>query len=78
MAMQGVEVDPEDIVVQTGCGAVLNNMFQLMCEPGDSVLVPAPYYPAFENDMKVRRRICSRAVALQDGCCFKRPLRLRP
>ena len=42
-------------MVQTGCGAVLSNMFQLLCEPGDSVLIPAPYYPAFENDLKARR-----------------------
>jgi len=57
VATQGLEVNPEDIVVQTGCGAILSNMFQLLCEPGESVLIPAPYYPAFENDMKVR-------------CCF--------
>ena len=51
---QDLDVSPEDIVVQTGCGAILSNMFQLLCEPGESVLIPAPYYPAFENDLKVR------------------------
>ena len=50
---QGLDVSSEDIVVQTGCGAILSNMFQLLAEPGESVLIPAPYYPAFENDMKV-------------------------
>jgi aspartate/methionine/tyrosine aminotransferase len=50
---QGLDLSPEDIVVQTGCGAILSNMFQLLAEPGESVLIPAPYYPAFENDMKV-------------------------
>ena len=47
-------MDPAHLIVQTGCGAILNNMCQLMCEEGDAILVPAPYYPGFDSDMKVR------------------------
>ena len=64
---QGLNVSPEDIVVQTGCGAVLSNMFQLLAEPGESVLIPAPYYPAFENDMKVIIIISSLSSAEQSS-----------
>ena len=52
--LQGLTIDPAHLIVQTGCGAILNNMFMLMCEPGDGILVPAPYYPGFDSDMKVR------------------------
>ena len=51
--LQGIAVDPADILVQTGCGAILSNIFSLMCEEGDGILVPAPYYPGFDSDMKV-------------------------
>ena len=50
---QGIAVNPADLIVQTGCGAILSNMFSLMCEEGDGILVPAPYYPGFDSDMKV-------------------------
>ena len=43
-----------------GCGAVLDLVIYCIASDGDSIGIPAPYYPAFDNDVKVRRtRICS-------------------
>ena len=42
-----------DIVCGAGAAAVLNNTFACTCEVGEAVLIPAPYYAAFENDMEV-------------------------
>jgi 1-aminocyclopropane-1-carboxylate synthase len=48
-----VQVDPQHLSVLSGVGAVLDLLFQCIAEPGDGVLIPAPYYPAFDNDLRV-------------------------
>jgi 1-aminocyclopropane-1-carboxylate synthase len=47
-------VHPNDLCISTGCGAILDNLFLTITAPGDGVLIPAPYYPAFDNDLRVR------------------------
>ena len=48
------QIDPENVVVGSGCVSLLNSLFYCLAEEGDAVLIPAPYYAAFESDMKVR------------------------
>lgn len=38
----------------TGCNAVLENLCFCLTEPGDAVLVPTPYYAAFDFDLGAR------------------------
>lgn len=48
----GLDYAPEQIVVSNGAKHSLNNIFQALCEEGDEVLIPAPYwlsYPAMVN-----------------------------
>lgn len=52
-ALQGVQVLPEHLSVSAGVGAVLDLLFHCIAEPGAGVLIPAPYYPAFDNDLWV-------------------------
>ncbi len=33
--------------------AIIDNLFFVLGDEGDGVLIPAPYYPAFDNDLKV-------------------------
>lgn len=47
-------LDPEGIVVGAGCNAVLENLCMCLAEPGDAVLIPTPYYAAFEFDLVAR------------------------
>lgn len=35
------------------CSAILDNLFYIICDEGEGVLIPAPYYPAFDNDLTV-------------------------
>lgn len=42
----------EDIVCTAGATAALSNLFYAICSPGDVVLIPAPYYSAFDNDLR--------------------------
>ena len=47
-------VHPDQLCVSAGCGAIIDNLFLAITSPGDGVLIPAPYYPAFDNDLRVR------------------------
>ena len=52
------QILPEHVVLGSGCGSLLNLLFFVLAEEGDAVLIPAPYYAAFESDMSVRIYIC--------------------
>jgi len=48
----GLDYTPEQVVVSNGAKHSINNVFQVLCEKGDEVLIPAPYwlsYPAMVN-----------------------------
>jgi aspartate/methionine/tyrosine aminotransferase len=46
---RGVEIDPERIVITASSSESYGFLFKLLCDPGDTVLVPAPSYPLFEH-----------------------------
>jgi aspartate/methionine/tyrosine aminotransferase len=47
-------LDEEGLVVGAGCNAVLENLCLCLAGPGDGVLIPTPYYAAFEFDLVAR------------------------
>lgn len=47
-------LDPEGLVMGTGCNAVLENLCIALAETGEGVLIPTPYYAAFEFDLVAR------------------------
>ena len=51
---RGCTLAPEDLCISAGCGAVIDNVCFAVCSAGDRILIPAPYYPAFDNDLRVR------------------------
>jgi len=53
IAEENEALKPEHIVVGSGCAGLLNVLFCLLADEKDAVLIPAPYYAAFDNDMKV-------------------------
>ena len=48
-AARGVQVDPERIVITASSSESYGFLFKLLCDPGDTVLVPTPSYPLFEH-----------------------------
>jgi len=46
--------NPDNIVLGAGCNAVLENLCMVLADPGDAVLIPTPYYAAFEFDLVAR------------------------
>ncbi len=48
-ARRGVTLDPGDIVLTASTSEAYTWLFKLLCNPGESVLVPRPSYPLFEH-----------------------------
>lgn len=47
------KVDPKHIAFSSGCAAVLHYACYVLAEEGDAVLIPAPFYAAFQTDVNV-------------------------
>lgn len=56
--------DPELLVVGAGCNAVLENLIFTIADEGEGVLIPRPYYAAFEFDLQARAAVQVLPVAL--------------
>ena len=50
----GRVLSPEDLVVLAGAGSVLEQLFHVLADPGDAVLVPTPSYAGFWADLETR------------------------
>jgi alanine-synthesizing transaminase len=44
----GKDIKPEQIIVTTGSSESVGFLLKLLCDPGDSIAVPAPGYPLFD------------------------------
>mmetsp|Transcript_317 Transcript_317/g.545 ORF Transcript_317/g.545 Transcript_317/m.545 type:complete len:434 (-) Transcript_317:307-1608(-) len=49
-----IQVEISHLCFSAGCNAILDNLFFCIAAPGESVLIPAPYYPAFDNDLTAK------------------------
>ena len=82
----GADVDPADVVLTASTSEAYAFLFKLLCDPGDSVLVPAPSYPLFEHLATfeavrlvpypgVRRRVARDLAALRASASSRAPAR---
>lgn len=49
LARRGPRVDPERVVLAASTSELYSVLFKLLCDPGDTVLVPQPSYPLFDQ-----------------------------
>ncbi|KAL8151818.1 hypothetical protein V2J09_021626 [Rumex salicifolius] len=49
-----VSFDPNNLVLTAGATAANETLIFCLAEPGDAFLIPAPYYPGFDRDLKWR------------------------
>jgi len=56
-------VDPDQLCISAGCNAIIDNLAFAICAPGDGVLIPAPYYQAFDNDLLVKSAVVAIPVS---------------
>lgn len=45
---KGLDIDPDDLFLTSSSSEAYSFLFKLFCNPGDSILIPAPGYPLFE------------------------------
>jgi 1-aminocyclopropane-1-carboxylate synthase len=55
--LEGHPIDAASICVSSACSGILDNLFYLLGDEGQGVMIPAPYYPSFDNDLEVRARL---------------------
>lgn len=46
---QGLKYAPENVVISCGAKHSLYNLFQVLCEAGDEVILPAPYWVSYPD-----------------------------
>jgi len=49
----GLEYGPEQIIVSCGAKHSLYNVFQAVCEEGDEVIIPSPYWVTYPEQVKL-------------------------
>ena len=64
----GVEVDPGRLVLTASTSEAYSFLFRLLCDPGDSVLVPAPSYPLFDHLARLDGIGCETYPLEADAC----------
>jgi aspartate/methionine/tyrosine aminotransferase len=57
LAISDVGISENDICCLNGTGTIVENLAWNLCNDADGVLIPAPYYPAFDNDLTVRSNL---------------------
>ncbi|XP_030448687.2 1-aminocyclopropane-1-carboxylate synthase 7 [Syzygium oleosum] len=50
----GAKFDPERVVLTAGATAANELLTFILADPGDALLVPTPYYPGFDRDLRWR------------------------
>ncbi len=53
MRDNGLEYNPENIVISNGAKHSLMNIFNAICNPGDEVIVPAPFWVSYPEMIKM-------------------------
>src|SRR5215813_10580040 len=49
----GLEYTPGQVVVSNGAKHSLHNLFAVLCNPGDEVIIPAPYWVSYAELVKL-------------------------
>ncbi len=52
-ARHGLKYSPQQVVVSNGAKHALHNIFTVLCDPGDEVIIPAPYWVSYAELVKL-------------------------
>jgi len=52
-AFRGVDIDPARVVISVGAKHALFNFFMALLDPGDEVLIPAPYWVSYPDQVRI-------------------------
>lgn len=60
----------DNLIMGAGCNAVLENLVFCLAEQGDAVLIPTPYYAAFEFDLVARAGL--KIIPVETQHCYQK------
>jgi aspartate/methionine/tyrosine aminotransferase len=65
----GGSIDPAEVLLSSGASASIEMLTFALCDPGDVILVPAPYYSGFHSDVTARAQVSLEPIpmASQNG-----------
>lgn len=52
-----IDVQAENILIANGSKQILYNIFQTLCDPGDEVIIPGPYWVTFPESVKLAQGV---------------------
>jgi 1-aminocyclopropane-1-carboxylate synthase len=61
----GRSLAPDNIAVASGASAILENLAFVLCDPGEVILIPSPYYSGFDHDLALRSDAVLRHIPLE-------------
>ncbi|CAI7886304.1 unnamed protein product, partial [Closterium sp. NIES-54] len=64
-------VSPGNICAAAGVSAIVEHLAYTLCDAGEGVLIPAPFYPGFIGDFQLRSRVEIVSVATADQRQFQ-------
>ena len=47
-------ISGESLAIASGSSAILDMLVNVLCDVGEGIILPSPYYPGFDHDLKVR------------------------
>ncbi len=68
----GVHVPPEDVLVASGAKQAIYLLLAAAIDPGDEVIIPAPYWVSYPEQVKVLGGI-PKIVPTDESTCFRMP-----
>lgn len=60
-------VDSSHLIVGAGCSAILDQLFHVLLDPGEGILLSKPYYSGFDRDLRPRSGAVLVGVPLDEG-----------
>jgi aspartate/methionine/tyrosine aminotransferase len=65
------DINPQAVTVQNGVSAICESLAFCLFNEGDTLLMPAPYYPGFAYDFSMRFKVHIETVELKSAKNFK-------
>ena len=56
--------EKDNLFVMNGCGSVIETLAYALCDAGEAMLIPSPYYGAFTGDLSGRMDVAVHSVVL--------------
>jgi histidinol-phosphate/aromatic aminotransferase/cobyric acid decarboxylase-like protein len=51
------KVNTDHLILQAGCGSIIEGLFWVLANEGDAAIIPGPIYPSFMIDAYARSKV---------------------